>query len=83
MGSAFGHRKGFPWSLLSTSDKKVIDDVSTHTALRFREVNGTIQHNLRTVVLQPAGTLRKVFTDETWTGGEMVAELTSAGGSGQ
>ncbi len=82
-GAAFGHREGLPWSLLSTPDRKVIDDISTRTGLRFGEVNGTIQHNLRTLVLHPDGTLGKLFTDETWTVDEMVAALTAAGASGQ
>jgi protein SCO1/2 len=82
-GAAFGHREGLPWSLLSTPDKRIIDDISTRTGLRFGEVNGTIQHNLRTLVLHPDGTLGKLFTDETWTVDEMVAALTAAGAPGQ
>lgn len=80
-GAAFGHREGLPWSLLSTPDKKVIDDISTRTGLRFGTVNGTIQHNLRTLVLNPDGTLRRLFMDENWTVDEMVAELVAAGKS--
>lgn len=77
-GAAFGHREGLPWSLLSTPHKKTIDDISSRTGLRFGEVNGTIQHNLRTLVLNPDGTLGTLFTDETWTVEEMVAALTAA-----
>lgn len=77
-GAAFGHREGLPWNLLSTPDKRIIDDISSRTGLRFGEVNGTIQHNLRTLVLNPDGTLGRLFTDETWTVDEMVAALTAA-----
>ena len=59
----------------------MIDDISTRTGLRFGTVNGTIQHNLRTLVLNPDGTLRRLFTDENWTVDEMVAELVAAGKS--
>ena len=82
-GAAFGHREGLPWSLLSTPDKTVIDDISIRTGLRFGTVNGTIQHNLRTLVLNPDGTLRRLFTDENWTVDEMVAELVASGKSRQ
>lgn len=78
-GGAFGHKEGLNWSLLSTPDKAVIDDISIRTGLRFGTVNGTIQHNLRTLVLNPDGTLRRLFTDENWTIDEMVAELVAAG----
>lgn len=78
-GAAFGHKEGLPWSLLSTPDKTVIDDISIRTGLRFGTVNGTIQHNLRTLVLNPDGTLRRLFTDENWTVDEMVAELVGGG----
>ena len=78
-GAAFGHRPGQPWSLLSTTEGDIIDDLSSRIGLRFGEVDGTIQHNLRTLVLNPDGTIRRLFTDENWTMEEMVSELVAAG----
>lgn len=80
-GASFGHREGQPWSLLSTADGTIIDRIATDTGLRFGEANGTIQHNLRTLVLNPDGTIRKIFTDESWSVDEMVAEIEVAAGS--
>lgn len=77
-GAGFGHQPNQPWSLLSTPDGSVIDEISSRTGLRFGKVNGTIQHNLRTLVLNPDGTIRRLFTDENWTVEEMVGELRAA-----
>jgi protein SCO1 len=77
-GASFGHREGQPWSILSTADGQTIEKIATDTGLRFGEANGTIQHNLRTLVLNPDGTIRKIFTDESWTVEEMVAEIQAA-----
>jgi protein SCO1 len=82
-GAAFGHRRGLPWSLLSTPDKTVIDEISSRTGLRFGTVNGTIQHNLRTLVINPDGTLRRLFTDENWTVDELITELGAAASQGR
>lgn len=80
-GATFGHREGQPWSLLSTADGTIIDHIATDSGLRFGVVNGTIQHNLRTLILNPDGTIRKIFTDESWTVDEMVTEIEAAAGS--
>ncbi|MDF1825229.1 MAG: SCO family protein [Verrucomicrobiales bacterium] len=65
-GSRFGHAEGQAWSLLSTPDSTTIDAVSSEIGLRFGEANGTLQHNLRTVVLDREGVIRALYTDETW-----------------
>jgi protein SCO1/2 len=77
--AAFGYREGMPWSLLSSEDPRPIEKLAEATGLRYGEVNGTIQHNLRTLVLNPDGTIRRLFTDESWKVEEMVAELVAAG----
>jgi protein SCO1/2 len=77
--AAFGYRDGMPWSLLSSEDPGPIEKLAEPTGLRFGEANGTIQHNLRTLVLNPDGTIRRLFTDESWKVEEMVAELVAAG----
>lgn len=77
--AAFGYREGMPWSLLSSEDPGPIEKLAEPTGLRYGEANGTIQHNLRTLVLNPDGTIRRVFTDESWKVEDMVAELVAAG----
>lgn len=76
--SNFGHEAGQPWSLLSTPDSKIIEDVSGNVGLKFGAANGTLQHNLRTLVLDRNGVIRALFTDETWTVDELIAELKKA-----
>jgi protein SCO1/2 len=78
--AAFGYRPEMPWSLLSSDDPGPIEALAEPTGLRYGEAKGTIQHNLRTLVLNPDGTIRRLFTDETWTVPEMVAEIVAAAG---
>ena len=66
-GAAFGHRPGGPWRLLTTPDPGVIDALASQVGLRFGEANGTLQHNLRTLVLDREGVIRVLHTDENWT----------------
>lgn len=77
--AAFGYREGMPWSLLSSEDPGPIEKLAEPTGLRYGEAKGTIQHNLRTLVLNPDGTIRRLFTDESWKVEDMVAELVAAG----
>jgi len=77
--AAFGYREGLPWSLLSTQEVGPIETLAAPLGLRYGEVNGTIQHNLRTLVLNPDGTIRRLFTDENWTVAEMAGEVVEAG----
>lgn len=76
--AAFGYREGMPWSLLSSEDPGPIEALAAPTGLRYGEANGTIQHNLRTLVLNPDGTIRRLFNDETWTPADLVPELVAA-----
>lgn len=80
-GASFGHREGMPWSLLSTTEGEVIDRIASRVGLRYGVVNGTIQHNLRTIVLNPDGTMRRLFLDENWTVPEILGEIVAAAGS--
>lgn len=75
----FGHQPGQSWSLLSNPDSQVIDSVASLVGLRFGEANGTLQHNLRTVVLDGNGVIQALFTDETWSVDELISELKKAG----
>lgn len=76
--AAYGHRPDQPWSLLTTPHAEVIDSIGAQVGLRFGEVNGTLQHNLRTIVLDRKGTIRTLYTDETWAIDDLVAALKGA-----
>jgi protein SCO1/2 len=43
--------------------------------LEFRRVGGRIEHNLRTVVLDASGRIRRIFRGNEWTPQELAAEL--------
>jgi len=74
-GAAYGHEAGQPWKLLSSDSCCTITRIAANVGLKFGEVKGSYQHNLRTVVLGPDGRIRRIFTDETWNTGELAAEL--------
>jgi protein SCO1/2 len=46
--------------------------------LEFRRTEGRIDHNLRTVVIDPAGRIRRIFRGDGWTPQELAAELRTA-----
>jgi protein SCO1/2 len=43
-----------------------------------RDENGSISHNLRTVVVDASGRVRKIYVGNQWTPGELVLELMKA-----
>ena len=77
-GAAWGHRPGQPWTLLTSETCCTVRDIAGNVGLRYGEINGSYQHNLRTVVLDAEGRIRKIFTDETWTNEALIAEIKSA-----
>lgn len=44
----------------------------------WREPDGSISHNLRTVVVDPMGRVQKIFVGNQWTSNELAVELASA-----
>ena len=46
----------------------------------IREQDGTITHNLRTLVIDPAGTVRQARDGNTWTADDLVGDLRRAAG---
>jgi cytochrome oxidase Cu insertion factor (SCO1/SenC/PrrC family) len=44
----------------------------------FWSENGTISHNLRTVVVDASGRVQKVFTDNEWQPADLVLEMKMA-----
>jgi len=77
-GVNFGHEPSH-WSLLTATDAETITKIGANVGLKFGEVHGTYQHNLRTVVLTPEGRIQRMFLDETWKPEELIAEMKLAG----
>ena len=48
--------------------------------LFWREGEGAISHNLRTVVVDTSGRLRKIFSGNQWSSSELVQEMLNAAG---
>lgn len=76
--AAFGHEAGQPWSLLTSDSCCTISEIGANVGLKFGEVKGSYQHNLRTVILDGEGRIQHIFTDETWSTDELIAELKAA-----
>ncbi len=77
-GANYGHQQEQPWSLLSNPDDAEIRKIADDVGLKFGNIEGSFIHNLRTVVLNPDGTLRKLYTDETWNVDSLISELKDA-----
>ncbi len=62
----------------ATADEAVVDRFAAAFGVNvIREQDGTITHNLRTAVLDPAGRVT-TFLDDTWTAEDLVRELKAA-----
>ena len=81
-GKAFGRDTG-QWSLLSTGEENTINQFAGNVGLKFTEKEGSFIHNLRTVVVDRQGKIARIFTDENWEVGELVAEIKRLGESGE
>jgi protein SCO1/2 len=44
----------------------------------WREQAGIISHNLRVVVINPAGRVQKIFTGNDWQADDLIAEMVKA-----
>jgi protein SCO1/2 len=62
----------------ATADPAVIRQLSGAFGLMFMREGGSISHNLRTVVVDAAGRVQKVFTNNEWQPAEVVAEMKHA-----
>ncbi len=65
------------WSFL-TGDLEQISELTDNFGENFYTTGTSISHNLRTVVVDPQGKVRKVFEGNTWTPAEVVAEMLKA-----
>jgi protein SCO1/2 len=62
----------------ATSGPEEIHQLGGGFGLRFWHENGAIYHNLRTVVVDASGRVQKIFTDNEWPPGELIAEMKKA-----
>lgn len=69
------------WQLATASDAE-IKTVADFFGLRYETSDADktqINHSLRTIVIAPDGTVRKVFSGNDWTTDELLQELKTAG----
>ncbi|HTL55344.1 MAG TPA: SCO family protein [Candidatus Limnocylindrales bacterium] len=65
----------------ATGDLVDITAIGEQFGLAFwQDQNGSISHNLRTVVIDATGRVQKVFEGNTWTADELASEMVKAGG---
>lgn len=62
----------------ATGQENALHQLGRAVGLEFQRKNGQINHNLRTVVIDPTGHIRRIFRGNTWTPQELVAEIRSA-----
>ncbi len=77
---AYGNRhKNDPkhWSLL-TGSLRDITRLGDSVGLTFWKADGTINHNLRTVVVDASGRVQAIIPENKWTPEELAAELRKA-----
>ena len=63
----------------ATADESVVDRFAATFGVNvIREPDGTITHNLRTAVLDPAGRVTAILDSNAWTAPDLVRELKAA-----
>jgi len=67
--------------LLATGKDEAIRALGGALDLDYVEESRSFTHNLRTAVLDPEGTLRRLFRGNDWTPEDLVAELKAAAGA--
>jgi protein SCO1 len=65
------------WSFL-TGDPVQISGLADQFGENFWSEGGSISHNLRTVVVDARGRVRKIYQDNKWTGADLVREMVQA-----
>lgn len=70
------------WSF-ATGNLDDIRDLGESFGLMFYKKSGTIEHNVRTVVVNPAGRVHHIFPGNEWTADELVAEMKKAMAAGR
>jgi len=72
------HAEGDDWIFATTTDH-ALHTIGDAVGLESRVTEGRIDHNLRTIVIDPTGRLRHIFRGNSWTPQELVAEMRTAG----
>jgi len=62
----------------ATAREDMLRKLGDTVGLEFKRVDGRIDHNLRTVVVDANGRLRRIFRGNEWTPQELAAELRAA-----
>jgi protein SCO1/2 len=65
------------WTFASVSEDE-LRPLAQAAGLEFSRTDGQVTHNLRTVVLDGEGRIRRIFRGNDWTPQELVAELRAA-----
>jgi protein SCO1 len=66
------------WSFL-TGDEDQVSGLAEQIGENYWHEGGSIGHNLRTVVVDPSGHIRKIIPGSKWTVGELVEAMVQAG----
>ena len=66
------------WDLLTSQSLEPIESIAANVGLKFGKRDGSLLHNVRTVVLDPKGRITRIFTDEEWSPEELAAEMRRA-----
>lgn len=65
------------WSFL-TGEESQIELLARHFGLNFYRESGALNHNLRTVVVNPQGKVHKILIGNEWKPAELVEEIRAA-----
>jgi protein SCO1 len=75
--ASFQQADPYHWDFASSS-RAVVKELGGAFGLQFWQENGSISHNLRTVVVNAAGRVQKVFTGNEWQPAELAEEMRKA-----
>jgi protein SCO1/2 len=67
------------WSFL-TGDESQVSSLADQMGENYWHEGGSVGHNLRTVVVDPKGRIRKIFSGNKWSVDELVEEMVKAAG---
>lgn len=69
--------------LYAVASSNVLAQIAGPLDFRFAKENGSLSHNLRTVVLDSSGRIHRQFDSNTWKAAELAEALVEAAASGQ
>ncbi|HEY6228255.1 MAG TPA: SCO family protein, partial [Verrucomicrobiae bacterium] len=70
------------WNFV-TSEKAEIKALTDQLGLQFFSRNGTIEHNLRTVIIDASGRIAQIYIGNEWDVDEFIAEMKKASTAGR